>query len=101
MLSVQEPVAADRETPRGAAARVLRERFASVRAPGRLLALDWLPGGAPRLVYVFDGGCPGGGRSGGTAAAAGDRRTAAVLARRGAAAGPLELVDGAPAAGPG
>ncbi|MEV7182194.1 NUDIX hydrolase [Kitasatospora sp. NPDC093679] len=101
VLSVQEPVAADRETPRGAAARVLRERFGSVRAPGRLLALDWLSGGAPRLVYVFDGGCPGGGRSGGTAAAAGDRRTAAVLARRGAAAGPLELVDGAPAAGPG
>ncbi|WP_052390567.1 NUDIX domain-containing protein [Streptomyces sp. NRRL B-24484] len=105
--TARAPVAADRETPRAAAARLLRERLGSVRPPGRLLALDWLPGDRPRLVYVFDGGRPDRHRPAGEPAAAAeaapaeDRRTAAALAHRGAVSGPLELVDGVPAADPG
>ncbi|MCU7825888.1 hypothetical protein, partial [Kitasatospora sp. DSM 101779] len=100
VVAVHAPVAADRETPRGAAARLLRERLGTVRPPGRLLALDWLPGDRPRLVYVFDGGRLDRHRPADGAAAAGDRRTTAALAHRGTASGPLELVDGVPVAGP-
>lgn len=51
-------VEADRELPREAARREVREELGWERGPGRLLALDWLPatGGSTRLVYVFDGG---------------------------------------------
>ncbi|MEV8096411.1 NUDIX hydrolase [Kitasatospora sp. NPDC085879] len=100
VLAAGSPVAADRETPRGAAARVLRDRLGSVRPPGRLLALDWLPADRPRLVYVFDGGLLDHSRRPAAVEAPADLRTAAVLARRGSATGPLELVDGRPAANP-
>lgn len=92
-------VAADRESPRGAARRLLRAR-GRAGPPGRLLGLDWLPGGSgrTRLVYVFDGGhadaTPTESAAEGTGA-----RVAACLARRGTAGGPIELVDGVPSAG--
>lgn len=62
-------VEADRETPRTAARREIREELGWEVEPGRLLALDWQPGvtadpGADPatgrdtavLVYVYDGG---------------------------------------------
>ncbi|MFF4816708.1 NUDIX domain-containing protein [Kitasatospora sp. NPDC001309] len=66
-------VEADRETPRTAAGREIREELGWEVEPGRLLALDWLPGAAADpgadpatdpatgqdtavLVYVYDGG---------------------------------------------
>ncbi|MFJ7246943.1 NUDIX hydrolase [Kitasatospora sp. NPDC098652] len=62
-------VEADRETPRTAAEREIREELGWEVEPGRLLALDWQPGttadpGADPatgldtavLVYVYDGG---------------------------------------------
>ncbi|MEV6208442.1 NUDIX hydrolase [Kitasatospora sp. NPDC051914] len=103
-VSAEGPVAADRETPRGAAARLLRERLGPVRPPGRLLGLDWLPadaGAMPQLVYVFDGGRLGGGaRPDAVPAAEAGPRVAACLARRGGPGGAIELVNGVPAAGP-
>ncbi|MFJ9846561.1 NUDIX hydrolase [Kitasatospora sp. NPDC101155] len=62
-------VEADREGPRAAARREIREELGWEVEPGRLLALDWQPGTAADpgadpatgrdtavLVYVFDGG---------------------------------------------
>lgn len=62
-------VEADRETPRAAARREIREELGLEVTPGRLLALDWQPGTAadPQadpatgrdtavLVYLYDGG---------------------------------------------
>ncbi|MFD9126592.1 NUDIX domain-containing protein [Kitasatospora sp. NPDC059571] len=95
-------VAAEAETPRQAAARVLAGRPGLPGGPpGRLLGLDWLPGGGgpARLVYVFDGGTavpPGPGLRPVEAGEAGPR-TAACLAVRDSPGGPIELVGGAPA----
>ncbi|MGW4891493.1 NUDIX domain-containing protein [Kitasatospora sp. NPDC004240] len=64
-------VEADREAPRAAARREVREELGREHRPGRLLALDWQPGRAhagpgregaysrydlPVLQYLFDGG---------------------------------------------
>ncbi|MGK4579420.1 NUDIX hydrolase [Kitasatospora sp. HPMI-4] len=51
-------VEADREMPRAAARREIREELGWDREPGRLLGLDWSagPGGPAAMVYVFDGG---------------------------------------------
>ncbi|WP_158835561.1 NUDIX hydrolase [Streptomyces sp. NRRL S-350] len=62
-------VEADRETPRAAARREVREELGWEVEPGALLALDWQPGAAADpeadpatgrdtavLVYVYDGG---------------------------------------------
>ncbi|MEV4561786.1 NUDIX hydrolase [Kitasatospora sp. NPDC049285] len=52
-------IEADRELPREAARREILEELGLHREPGRLLALDWMPGRSddlPRLVYVYDGG---------------------------------------------
>ncbi|MFJ9694411.1 NUDIX hydrolase [Kitasatospora sp. NPDC101183] len=53
-------VEADRETPREAARREVREELGWRVEPGKLLALDWQPldtnGETPVLVYVYDGG---------------------------------------------
>jgi len=51
-------VEADRELPRQAARREVREELGWEREPGRLLALDWLPAAdkPALLVYLFDGG---------------------------------------------
>lgn len=62
-------VEADHEAPRAAARREVREELGWDHRPGRLLALDWMPGpadgagrtegsryGLPVLHYVFDGG---------------------------------------------
>ncbi|MFE7488826.1 NUDIX domain-containing protein, partial [Kitasatospora sp. NPDC057541] len=58
-------VEADRELPRAAAGREIREELGWSGEPGRLLALDWMPGRAADpaavrdtavLVYLFDGG---------------------------------------------
>ncbi|ARF82157.1 NUDIX hydrolase [Kitasatospora aureofaciens] len=62
-------VEADRETPRTAARREIREELGWEVEPGRLLALDWQPGAAAGpganpatgrdtavLVYLYDGG---------------------------------------------
>ncbi|MFC5664165.1 NUDIX domain-containing protein [Kitasatospora misakiensis] len=58
-------IEADRELPRAAARREVREELGWSCEPGRLLALDWLPGRAADptavrntalLVYLFDGG---------------------------------------------
>ncbi|GJF31579.1 hypothetical protein KNE206_42790 [Kitasatospora sp. NE20-6] len=94
-LAARTTVAADRETPRGAAARLLRTASGGP-PPGRLLGLDWLPGGTgcTRLVFVFDGGPTGPAGPVDGAAPATGARAAACLARRGSARGPIELVDG-------
>ncbi|WP_354638716.1 NUDIX hydrolase [Kitasatospora camelliae] len=55
-------IEADRELPRAAARREVREELGWEREPGRLLGLDWQPpgeGDRPVLVYVFDGGRAG------------------------------------------
>ncbi|MFI9364125.1 NUDIX hydrolase [Kitasatospora sp. NPDC053057] len=62
-------VEADRETPRAAARREIREELGWEVEPGRLLAVDWQPGAAADpganpatgrdtavLVYLYDGG---------------------------------------------
>jgi 8-oxo-dGTP pyrophosphatase MutT (NUDIX family) len=51
-------IEADRELPRSAARREVREELGWEREPGRLLGLDWQhsSSGRPVLVYVFDGG---------------------------------------------
>jgi hypothetical protein len=60
------PVAGDRgETPRDTALRVVRERLRGEPRMGRLLAVDWRPGGLSgcagarfpsEVLYVYDGG---------------------------------------------
>jgi ADP-ribose pyrophosphatase YjhB (NUDIX family) len=60
------PVAGDRgETPRDTALRVVRERLGGEPRMGRLLAVDWRPGGLSgcagarfpsEVLYVYDGG---------------------------------------------
>ncbi|MFI8192731.1 NUDIX domain-containing protein [Streptomyces sp. NPDC085946] len=51
----------DGETPRQGARRETAEEIGLDREPGRLLAVDWVPGtGRPPLVaYLFDGGVLG------------------------------------------
>ncbi|MFD5562939.1 NUDIX hydrolase [Kitasatospora griseola] len=52
-------IEADRELPREAARRETLEELGWRREPGRLLAIDWVPGlddQLPRTVLVFDGG---------------------------------------------
>ncbi|WP_084223233.1 NUDIX hydrolase [Kitasatospora cheerisanensis] len=52
-------IEADLELPREAARRETREELGWEREPGRLLAIDWMPGRGdelPRTVLVFDGG---------------------------------------------
>ncbi|WP_026922177.1 NUDIX domain-containing protein [Glycomyces arizonensis] len=47
------------ESPRRAAAREVDEELGLAVAPGRLLAVDWVPpmgGRTESMVYVFDGG---------------------------------------------
>ncbi|GLW57015.1 NUDIX hydrolase [Kitasatospora phosalacinea] len=119
-------VEADRELPREGARREALEELGWRCEPGRLLAVDWTtarPGEQPHLSLVYDGGTAGpellaavrlqeeeiaewrlfAPREAArvlTAPAA--RRLAACLAVRALppTAGPAELVDGAPAAGP-
>ncbi|MBV6698938.1 NUDIX hydrolase [Kitasatospora aureofaciens] len=119
-------IEADREQPRAAARREVREELGWEVEPGRLLALDWLPSAAADparerdtavLVYVFDGGTVTDGMLA-TIALAEDElvdwrlcdpaearallsarswgRTACALAARERAGGPVELVDGEP-----
>ncbi|MEV6978987.1 NUDIX hydrolase [Kitasatospora sp. NPDC093806] len=120
-------IEADRELPRAAARREVREELGWECEPGRLLALDWLPGpeadpgtdrGGAVLVYVFDGGTVTEERSASIVLqeeelaewrfCAPDEarallspsswaRTAAALAARGRPGGPAELVGGYPA----
>ncbi|MFI9331793.1 NUDIX hydrolase [Kitasatospora sp. NPDC052868] len=120
-------IEADRELPRTAARREIREELGWERAPGRLLALDWLPGRAADpangrdtavLVYVFDGGVVTDAQLAGIRLAEDElvewrlcdpaeaqtllsgsswARTAAALAARAGTGGPAELVGGRPA----
>ncbi|MFE7562360.1 NUDIX domain-containing protein [Kitasatospora sp. NPDC057500] len=120
-------IEADREFPRAAARREVREELGWSCEPGRLLALDWLPGraadpAAPRenavLVYLFDGGTVAGARFPSIVlpeeelaewrfcdpaeartllTPASWARTAAALAARDRPGGPAELVAGQPA----
>ncbi|WP_162002415.1 NUDIX hydrolase [Streptomyces sp. CB01881] len=120
-------IEADRELPRAAARREVREELGWECEPGRLLALDWLPGrDADRasdrdtavLVYVFDGGTVTEEQLASIALAEDElvewrlcdpararallsgsswARTAAALATRARAGGPAELVGGRPA----
>ncbi|MFB6892173.1 NUDIX domain-containing protein [Kitasatospora sp. NPDC056327] len=120
-------IEADRELPRAAARREVREELGWSCEPGRLLALDWLPGrpadpAAKRdtalLVYLFDGGTVADERFASIALAeeelaewrlcdpeqaralltpASWARTAAALAARDRPGGPAELVGGHPA----
>ncbi|MGW0083889.1 NUDIX domain-containing protein [Streptomyces sp. NPDC003393] len=48
----------DGETPRQGARRETLEEIGLDRRPGRLLAVDWVPGTArpPLVAYVYDGG---------------------------------------------
>ncbi|MQS15443.1 NUDIX domain-containing protein [Streptomyces kaniharaensis] len=119
-------IEADRELPRAAARREVREELGWEVEPGRLLALDWLPsaeahpaGGRDTavLVYVFDGGTVPDGMLAEIALAEDElvdwrlcepaearallsapswARTASALAARERTGGPLELVDGRP-----
>ncbi|WP_329490953.1 NUDIX hydrolase [Kitasatospora sp. NBC_01246] len=120
-------IEADRELPRAAARREIREELGWEYEPGRLLALDWLPGrGADPahdrdtavLVYLFDGGTASDERLASITlpedelvewrlcdpaearsllSAPSWSRTAAALAARGGSGGPAELVEGRPA----
>lgn len=120
-------IEADRELPRAAARREVREELGWECAPGRLLALDWLPGRTAEpatgrdtavLVYVFDGGTVTDGQLASIALAEDElvewrlctpvearallsasswARTAAALAARDRPGGPAELVGGRPA----
>ncbi|MFI6846702.1 NUDIX hydrolase [Kitasatospora sp. NBC_00085] len=120
-------IEADRELPRAAARREVREELGWECEPGRLLALDWLPGRdadpASRrdtavLVYVFDGGTVTEERLASITMAEDELvewrlcdpaearallsasswdRTAAALAARTRPGGPAELVGGRPA----
>ncbi|MFD0275655.1 NUDIX domain-containing protein [Kitasatospora sp. NPDC127111] len=120
-------IEADRETPREAARREVREELGWECEPGRLLALDWLPGRAADpatgrdtavLVYVFDGGTVTdeqlasmvmaedelvewrlceAAEARALLSASSWARTAAALAARDRAGGPAELVGGRPA----
>ncbi|WP_327683486.1 NUDIX hydrolase [Kitasatospora sp. NBC_00458] len=120
-------VEADREPPRAAAAREVREELGWECEPGRLLALDWLPGretdpagtrDTAVLVYVFDGGTVteerlativpaedelaewrfcGPAEARALLSASSWARTSAALAARGRPGGPAELVGGRPA----
>ncbi|MEV4611389.1 NUDIX hydrolase [Kitasatospora sp. NPDC049258] len=117
-------IEADRELPRQAARREIREELGWDCEPGRLLVLDWLPGhpgSHPQLVHVFDGGVVTPARLA-TATLPEDEvaqarlvtpeqarellsapawaRVAAALAARERAGGPAELVRGAPAGEP-
>ncbi|MEU6238734.1 NUDIX domain-containing protein [Kitasatospora sp. NPDC047058] len=119
-------IEADRELPRAAARREIREELGWECEPGRLLALDWLPGRAADpetgrdtavLVYVFDGGTVTDGQLASMVMAEDElvewrlceaaearallsgaswARTAAALATRDRAGGPAELVGGRP-----
>ncbi|MEV0530680.1 NUDIX hydrolase [Kitasatospora sp. NPDC050463] len=119
-------IEADRELPRAAARREVREELGWEHEPGRLLALDWLPGrGAdPRsgrdtavLVYLFDGGTVPDERLASIVLPEDELvewrlcdpaearallsesswgRTAAALAARDRPGGPAELVEGRP-----
>ncbi|MFC5887507.1 NUDIX domain-containing protein [Kitasatospora sp. CM 4170] len=120
-------IEADRELPRAAARREVREELGWECEPGRLLALDWLPGReadpASRrdtavLVYVFDGGTVTEEQLASAVLAEDElvelrlcdqeearsllsagswARTAAALAARHRPGGPAELVGGRPA----
>ncbi|MFD5082000.1 NUDIX domain-containing protein [Kitasatospora sp. NPDC058406] len=120
-------VEADRELPRAAARREVREELGWACEPGRLLAVDWLPGrdadpastrDTAVLVYVFDGGTVTEERLASIALAEDElvewrlcdpaearallsasswARTSAALAARGRPGGPAELVGGRPA----
>ncbi|MFD9793527.1 NUDIX domain-containing protein [Streptomyces sp. NPDC059070] len=52
------------ESPRGAARRETLEEIGLDLAPGRLLAVDWVPGAGrpPLAAYLYDGGVLGEGR---------------------------------------
>ncbi|MFJ5117343.1 MULTISPECIES: NUDIX hydrolase [unclassified Kitasatospora] len=120
-------IEADRELPRAAARREVREELGWDREPGRLLAVDWLPGHAAApasgrdtavLVYLFDGGTVAEDRLASIALAEDElaewrlcapaearallsdsswARTEAALAARARTGGPAELVRGRPA----
>ncbi len=120
-------IEADRELPRAAARREVREELGWSCEPGRLLALDWLPGRAADptadrdtalLVYLFDGGTVdeeslasivlppeelvewrfcGPAEARALLRPASWARTAAALAARDRPGGPAELVGGYPA----
>ncbi|MFE6872714.1 NUDIX domain-containing protein [Kitasatospora sp. NPDC057692] len=120
-------IEADRELPRAAARREVREELGWSCEPGRLLALDWLPGRAADpaadretavLVYLFDGGTVADERFASIVLAeeelvewrlcdpvearalltpASWARTSAALATRDRPGGPAELVGGYPA----
>ncbi|MER8185775.1 NUDIX hydrolase [Kitasatospora sp. NPDC094015] len=117
-------IEADRELPRQAARREIREELGWECEPGRLLVLDWLPGrpgSRAQLVHVFDGGTVTAERLATArlpedevaearlvtpeqarellSAPARARVEAAVAARR-RTGGPAELVRGAPAGEP-
>ncbi|RAJ42421.1 ADP-ribose pyrophosphatase YjhB (NUDIX family) [Kitasatospora sp. SolWspMP-SS2h] len=117
-------VEAGAETPRAAAVREVAEELGLDRAPGRLLAVDWVhrPGDRPRAVQVFDGGplaepelarirldpgelaewrlC-GAGEAAALLPPAGWGQLSRALAARAPGRPPAELVDGAPAGGEG
>ncbi|KOV35790.1 hypothetical protein ADK60_08525 [Streptomyces sp. XY431] len=120
-------VEADRELPRAAARREVREELGWSFEPGRLLALDWMPGRAAdpaadrdtaMVVYLFDGGTVGEellssivlapeelvewrlctpAQARALLTPASWARTAAALATRNRPGGPAELVGGYPA----
>ncbi|KJY27888.1 hypothetical protein VR45_33825 [Streptomyces sp. NRRL S-495] len=120
-------VEADRELPRAAARREVREELGWSCEPGRLLALDWMPGQAAdpaadrdtaMVVYLFDGGTVGEellssivlapeelvewrlctpAQARALLTPASWARTAAALAARNRPGGPAELVGGYPA----
>ncbi|GAA1390500.1 hypothetical protein GCM10009639_19400 [Kitasatospora putterlickiae] len=112
-------VEADREFPRAAARREVREELGWSCEPGRLLALDWRPGREDTLlVYLFDGGTVADERFASIVLPeeelvewrlcdprearallrpASWARTAAALAARDRPGGPAELVGGYPA----
>lgn len=119
-------IEADRELPRAAARREVREELGWEVEPGRLLVLDWLPSSAADpaldrdtavLVYVYDGGTVTDRMLAAITLAEDELvdwrlcepaearallsepswgRTAAALAARERRGGPLELVDGRP-----
>ncbi|MEU9127965.1 NUDIX hydrolase [Kitasatospora sp. NPDC048540] len=118
-------VEADRELPRQAARREIREELGWECEVGRLLALDWVPaeadrpGDRARLVHVYDGGTLAAGRlatarlqpaelaearmftpDGAREVLPGPSwaRIAGALAARDGDGGPAELVQGVPAA---